>query len=160
MIRVFCSVGSQGPFDRMVEFLEVLKKNRNDVEIFAQVGNSKKSWSFATAEKISIDEFNERFMAASIVVSHAGMGNIIRGVELGKPMIVVGRRASFGEHRNDHQLDTIKNFRGMPGMAFVENQHEFDLAFNRIISGDIKSEPFNKSLRYKLIDSIRNFVME
>ena len=160
MIKIFCSVVSQGPFDRMVEFLEALKKNRGDVEIFAQVGCSEKSWSFATAEKISIDEFNEKFLAANIVVSHAGMGNIIRGVELGKPMIVVGRRASFGEHRNDHQLDTIKNFRGMPGIAFVDNQDEFDIAFKKIVRGEIKSEPFDKSLRYRLIDSIRGFVME
>lgn len=159
MIRIFCSVGSQGPFDRMVEFLEVLNKNRSDVEIFAQVGRSDKVWGFKTAEKISIDDFNDNFSKASIVVSHAGMGNIIRGVELGKPMIIVGRRANLGEHRNDHQMDTIKNFRGMLGLAFVENQVEFDIAFDRIIFGEIRSEPFDNSLRYRLIDSIRDFVM-
>jgi UDP-N-acetylglucosamine transferase subunit ALG13 len=36
------------------------------------------------------------------------MGTIISAVEYGKRVIVMPRRASYGEHRNDHQLATVR----------------------------------------------------
>jgi UDP-N-acetylglucosamine transferase subunit ALG13 len=48
--------------------------------------------------------------AADAIVAHAGMGTIISALEFGKPLLVMPRLASLGEHRNDHQLATAERF--------------------------------------------------
>ena len=44
------------------------------------------------------------------IVAHAGMGTILTALEIGKPLLVMPRRAALGEHRNDHQLATARRF--------------------------------------------------
>ncbi len=48
--------------------------------------------------------------AATAIVAHAGMGTILTALEMGKPLLVMPRRAALGEHRNDHQLATASRF--------------------------------------------------
>jgi UDP-N-acetylglucosamine transferase subunit ALG13 len=38
------------------------------------------------------------------------MGTIISALEVGKPLVLLPRLASMGEHRNDHQLGTARHF--------------------------------------------------
>ena len=58
------------------------------------------------------------------MIAHAGMGSIITALELGKPIMVMPRRASLGEHRNDHQVATAKRFaeQGRIMVAFNEKE--------------------------------------
>ena len=62
--------------------------------------------------------------AADAVVAHAGIGTILTALELGKPLLVMPRRAEFGEHRNDHQLATARRFAelGSVIVAFDETE--------------------------------------
>ena len=45
---------------------------------------------------------------AEMIVSHAGMGTILTALRYRKPILILPRKAGFGEHRNDHQLATAK----------------------------------------------------
>ena len=47
---------------------------------------------------------------ADVIIAHAGMGTILTALEYEKTILVLPRRASLGEHRNEHQLATAKNF--------------------------------------------------
>jgi UDP-N-acetylglucosamine transferase subunit ALG13 len=62
--------------------------------------------------------------AADAIVAHAGIGTILTALELGKPVLVMPRRAKFGEHRNDHQLATARRFAelGRVSVAFDETE--------------------------------------
>ena len=55
-------------------------------------------------------EFEKLFKQADIVITHAGVGNIIYGLEQHKKMIVAARLEKYGEHVNDHQLQILQNF--------------------------------------------------
>ena len=55
-------------------------------------------------------EFKKLFKEAEIVITHAGVGNIIYGLEQHKKMIVAARLEKYGEHVNDHQLQILDNF--------------------------------------------------
>jgi UDP-N-acetylglucosamine transferase subunit ALG13 len=47
---------------------------------------------------------------ATAIVAHAGIGTILTGLEMGKPLLVMPRKASLGEHRSDHQMATVSRF--------------------------------------------------
>ena len=55
-------------------------------------------------------EFKELFQKADIVITHAGVGTIIYGLEQHKKMVVAARLEKYGEHVNDHQLQILDNF--------------------------------------------------
>lgn len=107
---IFVTVGTQLPFDRMVRTVDAWAGQNRDVEVFGQVGPSdyrprNMKWS-AFLDAAQCRQWVER---ASVVVAHAGMGSVLTALELGKPIIVMPRRAHLGEHRNEHQLATARN---------------------------------------------------
>jgi hypothetical protein len=63
------------------------------------------------------------------------MGTILSAAELGKPLILMPRRAKFGEHRNDHQQDTALEMARLTNVTVVEDGEalhtELDLALAR-----------------------------
>jgi len=122
---IFVTVGTQGRFDRLVRTVDEWAGANGRDDIFAQTGPSEyHSQHIRTEHFIDATEFRERVEAASLVISHAGMGSIITALELGKPIIVMPRRASLGEHRNDHQLATARRFaeHGAITVAFTEQE--------------------------------------
>ena len=56
----------------------------------------------------SPDNFTSNIKIARVIITHAGIGTIIQAVELEKPVIVVPRKASLGEHVDDHQYITAE----------------------------------------------------
>lgn len=43
--------------------------------------------------------------SSDVVVSHAGVGSTLAVLKYRKPLIIVPRLSSYGEHYDDHQLD-------------------------------------------------------
>lgn len=108
---IFLTVGTQLPFERLIQSMDEWAAKNPDVEVFAQVGETQYQAKHMVAqENLSPEEYQEKFNAASIVISHVGMGTIISGLSIGKPMVLMPRQASLGEHRNDHQLATARKF--------------------------------------------------
>lgn len=114
---IFLTVGTQLPFDRLVSAVDAWAADRgrgspgaDDGGVFAQIGPGARyrpryiQW----AESIPPRECRRRMEAADLVIAHAGMGTILEALVLGKPVIVMPRRADLHEHRNDHQLATAR----------------------------------------------------
>src|SRR5215217_2444665 len=107
---IFVTIGTQEPFDRLIKAIDELAPLLN-MDIVAQVSNTvievknMKALTF-----IPPDEFDNYFQQASLIISHAGMGSIITALTMNKPIIVMPRLASLGEHRNEHQTATAKKF--------------------------------------------------
>lgn len=119
---IFASVGTQLPFDRMIRVIDRWAGTSNQ-EVFAQIGpTAYRPQHIRCKEFIGADEFAGAIKAASAVVAHAGMGSIILALELGKPILVMPRRAELNEHRNDHQIATARRFcqQGRIAVAFDE----------------------------------------
>ena len=109
-MRLFVTVGTQFPFDRLVRTVDEWVGRRQGVEAFAQVGpRSYRPRHMAYEEFIDAGECRRQVQRATAVIAHAGMGSILTALELGKPIIVMPRRADFREHRNDHQLATARS---------------------------------------------------
>jgi len=107
---IFVTVGEQLPFDRLIHAVDEWASVSGQ-EVFAQIGRSAlRPVHIAYKEFLAPDEFKEKFLAAEFVVAHAGMGTIISALELGKPILVMPRKAALGEVRNEHQLATARRF--------------------------------------------------
>ncbi|WP_454618211.1 glycosyltransferase [Bradyrhizobium cenepequi] len=122
---IFATVGTQGQFDRLIRTVDEWAGSHARADVFAQTGPSGYHAKHIHTEGfVDPTEFRNRVKAASLVISHAGMGSIITALELGKRIIVMPRRASLGEHRNDHQVATAKHFaaQGRIEVAFEESE--------------------------------------
>ncbi len=117
---IFATVGTQLPFPRLIDALAALAPGLGE-EIVAQTGPATPEetarWGALTlAPALTPAEFEARFAAARIVVAHAGIGTILSAKRLGRPLVLLPRRAALGEHRNDHQMATARQVAEFPGV--------------------------------------------
>ena len=128
-VRVFMTVGSQMPFDRMSAAVAQWARRRPDVTVFAQVGRTR----LRPGELDGIDwcpllepsDYLARSREADLLVAHAGMGSVLTAMELQRPLVVMPRRGALAETRNDHQVDTAEHLRkqATDGDAFMGGGH-------------------------------------
>ena len=109
---IFLTVGTQFPFDRLVNAVDrAIDDNLIDKEIFAQVGeNSYTPRNFKSVNFLDKPRFDSYIRQSSAVISHAGMGTITITLEHEKPLLVMPRRKKYGEVVNDHQVAIAKRF--------------------------------------------------
>ncbi|MGY3604070.1 MULTISPECIES: glycosyltransferase [unclassified Bradyrhizobium] len=155
---IFTTVGTQGRFDRLIRTVDEWAGAHGRADVFAQTGPSEYHAGHIRTERfIDATEFRERVEAADLVISHAGMGSIITALELGKRIIVMPRRASLGEHRNDHQLATAKRFaeQGRIIVAFTEQELVDRLDQLQVFH---QTERLSAQASPRLISTIRTFI--
>lgn len=111
---IFVTVGTQLPYDRLVRTVDEWAGRTGRTDVFAQVGPTKyRPRHIECAPFVPADECRRRMKSATAVVAHAGMGSVLTALELGKPIVVMPRRADLGEHRNDHQMATARRLLAM-----------------------------------------------
>lgn len=103
---IFLTVGTQFPFDRLVQAIdEAAGKQLLEDEVFGQIGQTHyRPQHFNYVETLKKDDFDQTIHQADGIISHAGMGSITMAMEYDKPLLVMPRRAKFGEVVNDHQV--------------------------------------------------------
>ena len=108
---IFVTVGTQLAFERLVRAVDAWAATHPEEPVLAQVnGGTYTPRHLRTVTGLTPAEFERHFAEARLVVAHAGMGTIISALEVGKPLVLLPRLASMGEHRNDHQLGTARHF--------------------------------------------------
>jgi UDP-N-acetylglucosamine transferase subunit ALG13 len=105
---IFVTAGTEHPFDRLFRAVDNLARGGAlPDDAFGQTGlGAYVPLYFASTPFVAHGEFLDRLRAASMIVSHVGMGTILQAAQWGVPAVVLPRRASLGEHVNDHQLDS------------------------------------------------------
>jgi UDP-N-acetylglucosamine transferase subunit ALG13 len=108
---IFVTVGTQLPFDRLIAAVDAWAQGSGVMDVVAQIGPASYEPRHMRHERFMSPPDCERHMReADVIVAHAGMGTILNALQMGKPLVVMPRRASLGEHRNDHQLATAQRF--------------------------------------------------
>jgi UDP-N-acetylglucosamine transferase subunit ALG13 len=122
---IFATVGVQLPFDRLIRTLDEWATRRGGENVIAQVGASRYAPKTIECHAFMTPSvFRSMVERADLVVAHAGMGSIITAFELGKPIIVLPRRAALGEHRNDHQLATSRRMAAHEMLSVAADEHD------------------------------------
>lgn len=107
---IFVTVGThEQQFDRLIKAIDDFVADGTIQEpVFVQTGYSTfvpthcEHCQFVPASRMK--EFMDE---ADVVVTHGGPSSIVEAMAAGKMPVVVPRRAEFGEHVNDHQVDFV-----------------------------------------------------
>lgn len=120
---ILVTVGTDLPFDRMVRVVDEWARLNDRDDVYAQIGEG--GWEpqhIRFSRFLSPPEFAQCFSSANVIISHAGMGTILSAMSYGKPILVMPKKASLGEHRSEHQLATARHMAelGSVNVAFDE----------------------------------------
>ena len=110
---ILVTLGTQDKsFTRILKELDRLKdKGIIKDKIIVQAGYTKyKSNNLEIFDYINEKDFNKYYESASLIITHGGVGSIIKGLEHNKVVIAVPRLSKYDEHENDHQLQIIDEF--------------------------------------------------
>ena len=155
---IFATVGTQLPFDRMITSIDKWNKKQELSGCFAQVGlGGFKPSSLEFSETLTPSQFANQIAKCKVIVSHAGMGTILTALQLGKPIVIMPRLASLGEHRNDHQLATVENLRGISGIYVAEDEEELMRSLDQAQSLD-GGNGFSPHAQENLLTAVSDFV--
>lgn len=156
---IFVTVGGQGSFERLVDTVDDWAGRREPApEVFAQIGPAKRAprhldW----ARALSPSGFRDKARASELVVSHAGMGTVLTALEFGTPLLVMPRRAALGEQRNDHQIDTARRLRELPGVVVAADEDELRGWLDRIPELTVQGHARTGGGR-ALVDALRRWI--
>lgn len=134
---IFVTVGSMFPFDRLIMKMDDWAKATGHSEIFAQVGNGSylpKYMDFS--RRLSQSEFAQTVQNSDLIVAHAGMGTVITAGRVGRPLVLLPRFKSLGEHTSDHQLATAEWLRGKRGIYVADKDEDLPKVIEVALSTD------------------------
>ncbi|MCA2409152.1 glucuronosyltransferase [Rhizobium leguminosarum bv. viciae 248] len=154
---ILVTVGTQLPFDRLVKAVDTFA-NELSKPVLAQIGKGTYTpQNMKWIKNIEPKDFDNVFRDASVIVSHAGIGTVLTAKRFGKPIILVPRQAALGEHRNDHQLATVSQLVGRPGIYVAHTDD--DLRNYLLEELDSPSrEDSSEAGRASLVTYLKNYI--
>lgn len=157
---IFITVGTDKPFDRMMKIVDRWAGETGRKDVFAQIGEA--GWQplhIPFVEFLEPVEFKRRFAESSLVIGHAGMGTILSALLHGKPILVMPKMASLGEHRNEHQTATAKRMMELGNVNVAFDEAELRAKLDRV--DELKGrEPIGAHASGGLVDGIRDFIFQ
>lgn len=115
---IFVTIGTQLPFDRLVMAVDAWAEKNPTEKVFAQIGPSAKlPKHIEHVEFVPPSQVAKLMIEAELIVSHAGMGSVLTALRYQRPILIMPRKASLGEHRNEHQMATAKWLDSRPGVT-------------------------------------------
>lgn len=155
---IFVTVGTQFPFDRMVETVDRWAARAGRDDVVAQVGPSTyQVTNIRCVAMMAPEEMRQTQQDASLIIAHAGMGSIVTALELGKPILIMPRRFANGEHRNDHQVETVKWIRETRGVYVAMDEVELEEKLNDLDSL-LGAGTLSKKAPQAFIDAVRDLI--
>jgi UDP-N-acetylglucosamine transferase subunit ALG13 len=157
---IFVTVGTDLPFDRMVRIIDEWAAQNGRSDVFAQIGKTDyKPSHIGSSNFLEPPQFAERFQSADIIISHAGMGTILSALRYEKPILVMPRRASLGEHRNEHQLATAQHLTKMGKINVALDDAELRQKLDRL--AELKPrEKIQAFASPELFSALREFIAQ
>lgn len=155
---ILVTVGTDQPFDRMMMVIDRWVEETCRKDVFAQIGEG--GWQprhMPFVEFLEPAEFKGRFAEATLIIGHAGMGTILSALLHGKPILVMPKKASLGEHCNEHQTATAKRMMelGNVNVAFDETELRMKLDLVEELRG---GDPIGDHASGGLVAGIREFI--
>ncbi|MCP4077422.1 MAG: hypothetical protein GY744_14720 [Gammaproteobacteria bacterium] len=154
---ILLTVGTQLPFDRFVKLVDEWACKNPEVEILAQIA----SGTYTPKHMEYVDYLDEKryaevFEKAEVILAHAGMGSVISSLIASKPVIVYPRKASLGEHRNEHQLATCQKLSYLKGCYIAYEPEALFTTLDELSS--LEGGSINPYANDDLLATIDNFI--
>jgi UDP-N-acetylglucosamine transferase subunit ALG13 len=154
---IFVTVGTQMPFDRLVEVIDSWAGESKE-KVIAQVGATRRRFqNLESTPFLGPSEIKARISSARMVIAHAGMGTILSAMAARKPLLVLPRRLEYREVTSDHQMATARRLseRGLVDVAWDVSQLERRL--DRL--SEVEAAPaIEPAAPVAMLDAVRDFL--
>ena len=128
---IFVTVGGMRAFDRLIREMDRIA-GKTDEEVVMQIGSTDyKPKSCDYFGFLPVNEIEELYADARVVVCHAGIGSILTAVKYNKPLILVPRLQRYGEVFDDHQLEIAREMESR-GMTVVYDTSNLESAVENV----------------------------
>jgi len=157
-VKILVSVGTQFPFDRLVASIDAWAGQHPQLakQVLMQVGPGGHMPENAQGvEFLDPADYKQAAESADVLVAHAGIGSILTATELGLPVIIFPRSFELGEHRNDHQSSTAREFSHRRGVYVATNDDEL---YALLAQRETLEKPANAHLDEDLANRIDRFI--
>ena len=133
---IFVTIGSMFPFDRLIRAMDAWAEANPAREMLAQIGDGGfEPRHMPWVRKLDRSDYVRTVQRAELIVAHAGMGTVITAGEHAKPIVLLPRRGSLGEHNNDHQADTSVWLRTRPGIRVADEAADLPGCIDAALNG-------------------------
>ena len=163
---ILVTVGSQLRFDRLARAMDGWCERSCRSDVFGQLGDpgadGYRPQHFPWQPFLSLPELERLMDDADLIVAHAGMGSIISALTRAKPIMIMPRRAIFGETRNDHQQATAMRFSGRPLIYVASDETVLDATIDAALTAQRTTslERLSAFADPGLINGLRRFILE
>ena len=157
-MKVFVTVGTQLPFDRMVRAVDDWATEGGH-DVFAQIGPTDlRPHNVRFRDFVDPATFDREYGEADLIIAHAGMGSILTALQMRKPIVIMPRVASLGEHRNDHQRSTADRFRSTAGVYVADDESALVALLSDVAQLAGPEAGFSADAQPTLLQAISDFV--
>jgi UDP-N-acetylglucosamine transferase subunit ALG13 len=102
---------------------------------------------------VNMSEFECLVAEANLLILHAGAGSVIHAVRAGKVPVVMPRRARYGEHVDDHQLEFAQTLAITGRLVVAEEPEQLREAVHQALAMQKESRrAHGSSLMLSMID--------
>lgn len=145
---IFVAVGTQLRFDRLAEAVDNWCQEHPEHEVFGQLGpvgeHGYQPRHYDWTESTSKDEFENKLDGSDFVVAHAGIGTILTSLLNQKPVLIMPRRSELSEHRNDHQLATVRHLEATDGVFVAHTPEDLTSWMDHLCSSEVTTAPLKE----------------
>lgn len=153
---ILATVGMQLPFPRLIRALDAIA-GRHGLHVVAQAMEPVAGLTHLDQRtSLSPAEFDALARACTLIVGHAGIGTMLSAAAHAKPLVLFPRIAALGEHRNEHQLATARQFGTHDGVTIARDEAELEQACLRRDAPPYR--PAEQPQFRTLIDAVADFV--
>jgi UDP-N-acetylglucosamine transferase subunit ALG13 len=157
---IFVTIGTQVPFDRMIQAIDEIAAALPGKEFVVQALETQyQPKHIKVLDYIAPADFKNYIEAAELIISHAGTGTILSVSQLEKPLIVFPRLGKLKETRNDHQLATCRMLEKTTGLQVAYDEKQLKEKVDTYFRGELpvmaKMPQFASA---QLLNSIRSFI--
>lgn len=148
------------PFDRLVRAMDEWAAANPSIPVFMQIGRGRHEPVHAPFVRLMPPvEYRARVAASRLFIAHAGMGSIISAIEAGKPLLMLPRLRTEGEHNTDHQVATAKDVGTRPGLHVATDAADLQRRATALLSDSgAPPSPISRFADQGFTDRIRAFI--
>lgn len=153
---IFVTVGTHNKgFERLIKKMDEIA-GEIDEEVVIQTGFTEFEPVNAKWFKFKdIDDINEYYKNANIIVAHAGAGTLLDSLFFKKSVVAVPRRKKYGEHIDDQQLELTDVLEKSGKVLAVYDIKTLDSAIKKSLKTKNHALKIDKSLSNYLNEFIR-----
>lgn len=141
-MSTFVSVGNATqPFKRLIDAVMAIAQELPQ-PVIIQHGNTPAACKGCIVRPfVGMDEFAELVSRAELVILHAGAGSVIHAIRAGKTPVIFPRRATCGEHVDDHQVEFAKALSELGQVVLAEDAGELASAIRTALARQHSPKP-------------------